>query len=428
MRNIYFAFTLVFILCCNTFSLNIFVNPTSGDDTFGLGTIGSPYKSLGKSGQVAVGGDTIFVRGGIHTGFQNEFRRFNTGTSRIYIMPYNNEIVILDGAGYNFVGTWQAIVNIQSSRYVTFQNFEIRNNNLGRGLRVVSDISLSDYIEIKNCKINNSYYEGISIHGSNILVENCEITNACMMNANFGAPGTHPVALSSQWHSSQQFNISTNITFKNNKVHDSWGEGIAFVRTDTFLCEGNKVYDCPYVLIYCDNAYNGIIKNNVMYGANTLYYENISGLFVPASGIFWAAEGNEYVLNRIVENITISNNLILKTRAAFGWFDDDFNNFANDSYRNISIYYNTVYYDIGFETFYIEPNINGIRVPPSNCKFRNNILNKATYGYITPSNDYLNYWDFTNNCFTSACNFRKTTFINSINSESSLNDKFTRYF
>ncbi len=65
MRNIYFAFTLVFILCCNTFSLNIFVNPTSGDDTFGLGTIGSPYKSLGKSGQVAVGGDTIFVRGGI---------------------------------------------------------------------------------------------------------------------------------------------------------------------------------------------------------------------------------------------------------------------------------------------------------------------------------------------------------------------------
>lgn len=381
----------------------VYINPANGNDSETGRDINKPIKTLSRAGVVANAGDTVFIIGGHYTAFKDEFKRTDSGTERIYIMPYANSQVILDGAGYNFTQTWEAIFKIESSKYITLQNITLQNNSVGGGLLVNSDsyyANQSEYVELRNCTVSNVQYEGIKIQGSNVLVEECEVFNACLMNRNFMSTTFHPVALVSFWHTSQFQDMNRNNIFKNNRVHDSWGEGVAFVKTDGFVCEGNQVYDCPYTLIYADNSFNGTINNNVIYSENPLYYRNVGNLFVPANGIFWAAEGSFYtVSNRMIENINIFNNLILKTSAAFGWFDDDLNTSNYDSYKNINICHNTVFHNIGFETFYLEPAENPQRIPPTNCSFKNNILDKAVYEYFTNSIDFVNYWSVTNNCF-----------------------------
>ncbi|MBK8981822.1 MAG: hypothetical protein IPM38_05725 [Ignavibacteria bacterium] len=83
----------------------IYVHPILGVDAGNEGrNIGNPLKTLYRAGQVCHGGDTIFIRGGsTYIGFHDTFRQIDTmGLTPVWIMPYFNETVILDGAGYNF--------------------------------------------------------------------------------------------------------------------------------------------------------------------------------------------------------------------------------------------------------------------------------------------------------------------------------------
>jgi len=130
-----------------------------------------------------------------------------------------------------------------------------------------------------------------------------------------------------------------------------------------------------------------------------------SNYSAPAGGIYWAAENNGYANNRMVENIKIYNNFINRTSPAFGWFHDDSNTFLNNSYKNINIYYNTVFNLKSYECFYLQP-YTGSRNPPSGCVFINNIIPKGRYqdtirNYFTNSSDYSDTtrWIFEKNCF-----------------------------
>jgi len=402
------AIALLAIFCSTVYSNSIFVNPTSGHDITGTGTISNPYKSLKKAGQIAQGGDTIYIRGGHHLTFKDEFRRLNNTNNEIMnIMPYNNEVVILDGLGANFTAFWEGILTIQSSRNIEVRNLQITNNDSSSGIRLVSDISISRNIKISGCKVSNTFRQGILIQAKEVTVENCEVSNAVIRNTGGTAPSFWEAALCTYPYPSS-IGDCENITFRNNYVHNAWGEGIALVRAKNFLIENNKVEDCFSAYIYLDNCQDGVIRNNFVKSNNYTYNRIFKGGYSqPGVGVFWAAEGNDYVSDRIVENIEIYNNLIIRTGPAFGWFDDDFNNFPNDSYRNIKIYYNTVFNTIGYESFYLEPEINPSRIPPSGCEFYNNILCRAKYSsimpvyrnYFTESNDYNTAWEFRNNCF-----------------------------
>ena len=392
---------------------DIYVDPTFGNNISGDGSINNPYKTLKKSGEVAVGGDFILIKGEYHSGFKDTFIRINNGnTQMITIMPQNNLNVILDGTGANFIASWEAILTITNSKYVEVKNIEVMNNDSSSGIRVVSDSFETRFVNIRNCKTSNTRTQGILIQASDVIVDNCEINNACLINKNqrLGFSGWPPALTTYVDLSHPTMDLCRNIVFSNNIVSNSWGEGIAFIRTKGYEASNNIVRDCFSAYIYSDNSRNGVIRNNWVYSTSDTFniqYEN--GIRTPAVGIYWAAEGNDYMLDSIVENIEIYNNLIVRTGPAFGWFDDTRNLYPNDSYRNIHIYYNTVFNTLGYQSFYIDDsNINPNRIPPSGCKFINNIICKAKYpfiinpvynSYFTNSSDYETSWEIRNNSF-----------------------------
>jgi len=171
------------------YSNHIIVDPSHGNDTTGTGSISSPYRSLGQASYSAFGGDSILIRGGHHYAFRNIFVRHNNQNSqKIYIMPYNKENVILDGQGYQFERFWDAILTINKSSFVEIRDLVVINNDSGPGIRVISDsnwtfpgeIYITRFVNVVNCKTNNTSKQGILIQGKNINVDSCEISNAVM--------------------------------------------------------------------------------------------------------------------------------------------------------------------------------------------------------------------------------------------------------
>ena len=103
-------------------------------------------------------------------------------------MPYNKENVILDGQGYQFERFWDAILTINKSSFVEIRDLVVINNDSGPGIRVISDsnwtfpgeIYITRFVNVVNCKTNNTSKQGILIQGKNINVDSCEISNAVM--------------------------------------------------------------------------------------------------------------------------------------------------------------------------------------------------------------------------------------------------------
>jgi len=68
------------------------------------------------------------------------------------------------------------------------------------------------------------------------------------------------------------------------------------------------------------------------------------------------------------------------------WWRDPIDTFYNNSYKNINVYYNTIFNTFGYESFHLDTNISGI-FTPVNCNFKNNIICLGQY----PLNVYQYY-------------------------------------
>jgi parallel beta-helix repeat protein len=412
-KNLFFIIYITFFISifCNASSL--FINPTSGNDNTGTGTLGNPYKTLNKAGQELNNRDTIYIIDSLHISVKMEFTRMDNQTTWVYIRPYNTPTVTLSGVGQSFL-SYEAILSIQSSKFVDIKNIIVKDNNQGPGIRVVSDAApswISQYVNIRNCRTYNIWRQGILIQASDILVENCEVDSVVLRNrfqilGNGGWESALGTFLNPR---DSLFFQNKNVVFRNNFVHNVWGEGISLVRARNFVVENNIVKDCFSACIYSDNSRYGKIRNNWISSTSDYYNICYPGYCGPANGIFWAAEGlGHYAFDSIVKNIDIYNNLIVRTSSAFGWFDDSANTFITDSYKNINIYYNTVFDTKGYQTFFMDTsNINPQRILPDSCNFINNIICKPKWNnqyerYFTYSNDFdslLHRWTIKNNCF-----------------------------
>ncbi len=415
MKNLLVFLLLTYITILESqilFAQNrIFVHPTFGIDAGNDGrNMGSPIRTLFRAGQLCHGGDTIFIRGGApYIGFHDTFYQLDTlGLNPIWIMPYFNESVILDGAGYNFQ-SWEAVLNIDHARNVVVKGFHIRNNNNGgAGIRVVSDdgpFFITKDIVVRNCLVHDTYRQGILVQAKNVIVDSCEIYNAVLRNTNgsLGNSGWEFALGTYLWPNN--VDCWTNIVFKNNVVHNSWGEGIVALRCYNFLIENNHVYDCFSAYIYIDNSRKGIISNNWAHSTNDTYNRwNLEHTFyAPGIGIQWAAEQNSYGVDSLVSDLEIYNNLIVRTNIAISWWRDLNNTYFHNSYENINVNYNTIYNTFGYEGFHLDENTSGV-YNPINCSFKNNIICKGQYPlgtyrrYISTSSHYQN-WQIDYNCF-----------------------------
>lgn len=389
----------------------IFVDPVNGNDENNGRELSSPMKTLLKAGALAINGDTIYVRGGVYPAFKDLIVKTETDLGYIFVRPYPGETVIFDGTGGTYAEN-EAILTIKNSIYIDISGFEMRNNLTGTGINILSESKYCNFIKIRNCTINNIFAAGIYVGSSNFTLENCEIYNTCLSNRN------RALGDAGKWHAAVETYFKYNYfplftsefiwesgNFNNNKIHNNWGEGIKLTRSNIFKVTNNKIYDCYNGGIVLDNSRNGLVFNNNIYTTGDEYNRITAGYTRPMHGIIISNEKNEFGANPVSENLAIYNNLILRTSAPFRWYYDVNNTSPWNTYKNIKIIFNTTGNTIGKETFSLDTDF-GLRNPPSNNEFKNNIIfkpvyNSASQNYFTSSGDYSQYWSISNNCFAS---------------------------
>jgi PKD repeat protein len=329
---------------------------------------------MGKAASVAVAGDAVYARGGTYLATKESLICSGAAGNPITFTNYPGETVVFDGTGASYI-TNDAMFIFYDSHHIVFQGFELRNMPYTVYAHGIIWWECSDIL-VKDCVLHDIGGTAIDLCGDNMTAEGNEVYRACMTNEN-GGQG------SSGWGSGIKTDLgdyglgSSSITFRNNYVHEVWGEGLNTLASDGFLVEGNIVANTYSVLLYTDNAINGTIRNNLLYTtpANELRMKGD----LPG-GILMASERFEGWISRNVSNLQIYNNLIYRpNRGIMFWH-------AFASYDNIKVYHNTVVAPEG-NSFEIQ------RGASSGNELKDNIM----YGGYMNSN--LAAWVTSYNCW-----------------------------
>lgn len=359
----------------------------NGDNAAGDGSLARPFRTLYKAGTAARAGDTVYVRGGVYPATY-EFIHVTSGTAAapVTFTPYPGEQVILDGQGAP-ASSW-TMVTINQSSHVVFDGFELRNAN--NGLMSVVD---STDVTVRNCQIHDARQHGLTMSGQQLVAEHNQVWNVALVNTgnSTGAGGVWPSAMNSLPISSGA--SSQNVTFRNNLVHDVWGEGIGVYQTDGAVVSGNTVHDSFSVNIYLSQARNVRIEGNYLYALNGEH--NRSGL--PATGILMATEPN-YVNPQappvMLQNITIANNVIVGAGYGLGYFYSMTNVVPENTYQDIHIDFNVIRATQGEPLHFLPVRNNSL--PPSGVTVRNNIFEQGANGQAVFLSD-PSAWSFAYN-------------------------------
>jgi len=368
-------FSLLVLLCLSlmllvgqAFATSIYIAPT-GNDTTGNGTIGNPYFTLTKAATVAVAGDTVYARGGTYPASRIEcISCSGTAGNPITFTNYPGEKAVFDGTGATFV-EWDVLLGIVNCSYVVVDGYEFKNA-LPTTLHVDGIcICGASNVTVRNCIVHEVGEDGFIIRGNNILIENNEIYRAVLTNLN-GAMG------SSGWScgiaTARTGSVGdTNVTIRNNYVHDVWGEGINGLCSDGTIIEGNTVVDSYSVSYYLDNAKNAVIRNNVAYNTPTGEHRRNGNL---PNGLLMATERYKGWTAVNSDNIQIYNNLFQRGSSGISFWQ------SNGDYHNLKIYHNTI----------VAPEGAGVSIDSASTTVGNELKNNIIYG--TYSNGNPSYW------------------------------------
>ena len=215
----------------------VFIAP-DGSDTTGIGTNAKPFKTLQKATQAVAVGGIVRVKGG----------RYNiTRPERIFVSGQpGNPLVIKAVAGQKpiFDGgdTVDTIIQLSRVNHVIVDGL-VATKGKRRGISVWD----SNSVVIRNSEVSYVGERAIGGSGNYLFFANNHVHHASMDNKN--APGNVVWAVAMSTWSRPGGRPSTNIVYRNNKVHDSWGEGIGALFAENVLIEGNTVYGSVQVVI-----------------------------------------------------------------------------------------------------------------------------------------------------------------------------------
>ncbi|MBK8431869.1 MAG: right-handed parallel beta-helix repeat-containing protein [Chloroflexi bacterium] len=335
---------------------------TTGNDTSGTGSIDNPYRTLRHATLKTRPGDTVFVRGGIYP--KDTIIAQGTAARPILVRPYQSESVIIDGTGAIMTDI-ESLLFITDSRYTTVEGFEVRNS-AGRGISVYE----SRYITVRNNNVHHIRTRGLGGAGDGIVFESNHVWQVVLENENglLANQGRGWAAAISSYTMADGF-PSRNIVFRNNYVHDSWGEGIIALRAEGVLVEGNIIHDTFSVNLYISKAINVVVRENYLY-STTDEYNRYS---YPANGITMANEGSSPEQPHI-DHVQIVNNVLVNTGYGINyWHYPDSPNDPANTYADVLIAYNLITNShkdaLAFDT--VNPEVYNA---PANNRLHNNVL------------------------------------------------------
>lgn len=308
---------------------------TNGSDT-NAGTLAAPFATINKGvSKLDNPGDLLYIRGGTYNQLVTVWDVHGSSSLPIYLSPYNNETVVIDGA--NLTGA-SAVVGISSSSWVRFDGFEVKNG-IEAGIKVYD----SNNVKVRGNYVHDNQTFGIVVStasassfgtGHDVLVEGNTVKRNVMRNSARTITSGYEQAIGTL--------RVQNVTIADNHVSENYGEGIDCVLTDGCNILRNTVYDNYGVNIYLDNATHAVVDRNfVMAGRVTNYldyYRNGHG----AHGI---ALGNEsYTINGVatqnpLDYLQITNNIVVKG----GYNLVYYNSYAGGGLHHTLIANNTFY-------------------------------------------------------------------------------------
>jgi hypothetical protein len=252
-----------------------------------------------------------------------------------------------------FVGTTSKYIFEQyQPKYVNIEGpFELKTCN--RGVSIYQGY----HVTISGLTIHDVQYQGIAVTGHYITVSNNEVYDCSLENKYTAKSREYGWSQCVAVHGISQGVMSTNIAFKNNKIHEGYGEALDFLECDTCSAIGNDITNGFSMNIYVDASRNIVIEGNIL-RVNTDYYNTKWG---RACGIGMAPESGGIVIS----NILIQNNVMIGTRMGIYFFTMG----NGGAYDKIRIYHNTLWNVGTTPVWFRAPNNT-----PTGCEMKNNFF------------------------------------------------------
>lgn len=235
---------IAFILCSLGGRAATYYVATNGDDSAD-GSIGTPFLTLGKASQTIVGGDTIYMRGGIY--YSNKYSLSSTGgksgtqANPTTLSGYSNEVVLIANVVYpspfGAPNDSQFAFWIKNSSWWRLQNI-IYSNNYGHVL-----FENTTNMVLTNCTFLRSHPDDFTYQGIRMLtitrsnkIQNCtimkwgKVNEACNDDGEAAGLTTGPDNMNSGW------NLVENNLFMYSS-HDHIGTGCPsnIIRNNVFI-------------------------------------------------------------------------------------------------------------------------------------------------------------------------------------------------
>ena len=303
-------------------------------------------KDLNSALSVASPGDIIELQSGTYSSIPY---RLASGTKGKPIV-----LKAAKGAKVLFTGTTTlCIFDFSGVSYASIEGpFELKDALCGVKAMDV------DNVKISGLKIHNTQQHGIVISGENNEVSNNEIYDCVMENKDVGKTKDYGWSQCvASWGKNYNSGFSKNMVFKNNYIHEAYGEGLDFLKCDGCSAISNNITNGFSMNIYCDASKNIIIDGNIL-RVNSEEYNSQWG---NACGVGLASESQN---SADIENIVIQNNIIIGTRMGIYFFL-----IGTGGYNNVKILHNTLWKVSVTPIWFNSPNNS-----PSNCEMRNNFI------------------------------------------------------
>jgi hypothetical protein len=146
MKTILLVLTL--LVCVVQARSGTYYVSTSGNDTTNTGTFDLPFKTIPRAILVAVAGDTIYVRGGVHSyGTTINISKQGTATQKFYLLAFPGERPVLDFSSMPFGSSNRGIKLSASYWYIKgFDIFKAGDNGMfvGGSNNVIEFCSFSE--------------------------------------------------------------------------------------------------------------------------------------------------------------------------------------------------------------------------------------------------------------------------------------------
>ena len=304
-------------------------------------------------------GDTIELQSGTYTNVP-------------YGLPSGSEgkpitLKAAAGAKVVFVGTNSKYIFEQyQPKYLNVEGpFELKT--CARGVSIYQGY----HVKISGLTVHDVQYQGIVVTGHYINVENNEVYDCSLENKSQAKTREWGWSQCVAVHGISQGVMSTNIVFKNNKIHEGYGEALDFLECDTCSAIGNDITNGFSMNIYVDASRNIVIDSNIL-RVNTDAYNTKWG---RACGVGMAPESGGIVIS----NILIQNNVMIGTRMGIYFFTMG----NGGAYDKIRILHNTLWNVYTTPVWFRAPNNT-----PSGCEMKNNFFYVEGTIEFSPKNSW----------------------------------------